>query len=114
MRKIMVIVAISLLIGSTFYGTSPGQSIADHPSFEVTLGAFTFELPSTWKPFRPDQMDASRKQFQAQSKEIYQRYSGEVADPSRTVEFIAYRSPSNAAVMCLVLVTPSQADLMVI
>jgi hypothetical protein len=82
MRQIVVIAAISLFIGLASYGASPGQSIADHPSFEVTLGAFTFELPLTWKPFRPDEMDALRKQFQAQSKEIYQRYSGGVADPS--------------------------------
>jgi hypothetical protein len=111
-RWVIWSLALSLSMGLASCGKPPAPSSSEKATQKVAFGAFTVDLPSTWKPFPPDEMTALREQFQAQSKEIYQRYNRGAEDPARDVDFVAYRSPDGTSFIGLILVIPPQADLM--
>lgn len=107
-----VVLAVGCSRGTTSNRVQPDNKAAGDGLQTITFGAFTAELPSTWSTLGHDDMATLSEQFQAQSKEIYQRYNHGVADQSRKIDIAAYSTPEGATFVGLVLVVPPGADLM--
>ena len=78
---------------------------------KIPLGAFTISIPSEWTPYIGDEKEAFVRTFQAQSKEIYQRYSG-VAEPGNTSDLIVFHTQDGGTFSACIYKLPAQADLM--
>jgi hypothetical protein len=83
-----------------------------HPDArDVTVGAFTIKVPSDWRSFSASESDQFRRQFIAQSEEIYRQYSG-APDPAKSVDIAAFHIAGNAGTFVIVSFTiPPQSDL---
>lgn len=77
----------------------------------VTVGAFTVKVPTDWRSFSANEAAVFRRQFMAQSEEIYRQYTGS-DDPSKTVDVIAFHiSNGDGAFVIVSFTVPPQSDL---
>lgn len=123
-NKIIIVFAISVLLAippaQTFYGQDNKTNITPTISASaeqktdtrtVIFGEFTVKVPNDWQSFNEQDMAFLRRQFVAQSEEIYRQYSG-TSDPSKLVYIIAFHTSNDSGSFLTVSFTvPSQSNL---
>ena len=118
MKKSLSIVRICLALSvllSIFYASplfvQARKPNTDVDAKDITVGAFTVKIPSDWKSFSAKNSDQLRRQYMAQSEEIYRQYSG-APDPAKSVDIAAVHVGGGAGAFAIVSFTiPPQSDL---
>lgn len=94
-------------------GTSEDGSMATAKATTktVTAGSFAVTVPADWNGFSPNEAQALREQYMAQSREIYQQFSG-ADDRTKTVDVVAFHIANGSGSFVLVSFTvPATSDL---
>jgi hypothetical protein len=89
-------------------GTAPKDSAVNH----ITVGAITFDITSSWTAFSETELAVFRKQYAAQSDDIYRQYNGDVNDPTKMVNVGAFHIDGwDGALVIAAYSIPPQVDL---
>lgn len=76
----------------------------------VTVGAFTAKIPRNWKAFGATDAAQLRRQYTAQSQEIYRQYAG-ADDPTKTVDVAAFQVDGTGLFVLVSFTVPPKSDL---
>lgn len=78
----------------------------------VEVGPFALAVPDEWKAFTSEELNQLRRQFVAQSEDIYRQYSGK-PDPTGAIDVMAFHAPQPGGVLALVALSiPPEKDIM--
>lgn len=100
---------LTVLSASPIFSQAGTSTHAD--AQDVTVGPFTVKVPSDWRSFSASEADPLRRQYMAQSEEIYRQYSG-APNPAKSVSIAAFHIEGNAGVFAIISFTiPPQSDL---
>jgi hypothetical protein len=76
------------------------------------VGSYSFNIPGNWKRFRAEELVQFRREYVAQSDEIYKQYSGNADNAGKSVEVDAFSiDDSTSACVLAVLSIPPQSNL---
>jgi hypothetical protein len=101
---------LAILSASPLFAQA-GKTNTPTDARDVTVGPFTFRVPSDWRSFSASESDQLRRQYMAQSEEIYRQYSG-APNPAKSVDIAAFHIAGDAGTFAIVSFTiPPQSDL---
>jgi hypothetical protein len=80
-------------------------------SKHVSVGAFTVDVPAYWKSFSAQESYEFKRQYTAQSEEIYRQYSG-INDTTKSLDIAGFHiSDDDGAFIIASFTVPPQSDL---
>jgi hypothetical protein len=99
---------LAILLASSVFGQGDKTTADVH---NVTVGAFTVKVPTGWRSFSASESELLRRQFMAQSEQIYRQYSN-AKDPAGSVDIAAFHIAGDEGAFIIVSFTvPPQSDL---
>jgi hypothetical protein len=109
----IAIITISLMAGISM--SLQAQVAAPSPakaSESISVGDFSITVPPDWKKFTAQEAATFEREYQQQSREIYQQFAGS-DDPTKSVRGAAYHTPGkNGSFVIVAMSLPPQANLM--
>ena len=104
---IALMAGIGMSVQAQVAAPSPAKA-----SESVTVGDFSITVPTDWKRFTAREAASFERQYQQQSREIYQHFAGS-DDPTKSVRVAAYHTPgTNGSFVIVAMSLPPQANLM--
>ena len=115
MSALLAILPASALFGQDDKNNTPTATSAsagpNEDSLNIIVGAFTVKVPTDWTSFNASEATDLRRQYMAQSKEIYRQFSGS-DDPSKSVDVAAFHISNDPGSFVIVSFTvPPQSNL---
>jgi hypothetical protein len=109
--NIFLLIASIIFFSATSLYSQTKQSNTHKRVQDVTVGAFKIKIPADWKVFNSSESAQMKRQYIAQSAEIYAQYSG-ASDPARSVDIAAFHISGDAGAFVMVSFTvPPQSNL---
>ena len=113
--KHMLIAVAAVTIALAPVGSKPVSAqpeVSDAPIRSAVVADFSISVPNDWTNFTTQEAATFEKQYQLQSREVYQHFAGK-DDSTKSVKVAAYHTPGkNGAFVIVAMSLPAQANLM--